>query len=199
LPPAQSGAGPKIVRIPRRATGTIIEKRGRGGNIVRALRFSAYGKRRYLTLGSVSAGEAERELRRVLADVERGTWRVTRLRRSVQAPVAMPVFRAFAAEWWLRGAPPLAAVTQRGYRWRLNRHLLPYFGALRLDQITGEVVERYIAAKLTEPEPLSATSINMTLALLGAILESAVARELLVRNPARGHRVRARRRVLNWQ
>jgi hypothetical protein len=42
-------------------------------------------------------------------------------------------------------------------------------------------VERYIAAKLAEDDSLSARSINMTVILLGAILEGAVERELIVR------------------
>lgn len=47
---------------------------GRDGLTYRALRFTAYGKRRYVSLGVVSAATAESELRQVLADVERGTW-----------------------------------------------------------------------------------------------------------------------------
>src|SRR5205807_4012718 len=55
--------------------------------------------------------------------------------------------------------------------------------------------EGYIAAKLAEEKPLSARSINMTVTLLGAILESAVERELIGRNPARGRGRRVRERA----
>lgn len=55
-----------------------------------------------------------------------------------------------------------------------------------------DAVERYIAAKLAEQDPLSARSINMTVTLLGAILESAVERDLIARNPARGKKRRVR-------
>jgi integrase len=102
-----------------------------------------------------------------------------------------PDFRGFAQEWRQRTAPRLAAATNRGYGWRLEHHLLPYFGDLRLSQITAESIEGYIARKLSEAEPLSATSINMTVVLLGAILESAVEHGLIVGNPARGSRLRA--------
>jgi hypothetical protein len=59
----------------RKATGQIIEpSSGRGW----AIRFRAYGKRRYMTLGTAEEGwnrrRAEAELRHVLADVERGVW-----------------------------------------------------------------------------------------------------------------------------
>ncbi len=190
----RSGRGPTLFHISRRATGTIIEKAGRGGETVRALRFTAYGKRRYLTLGSVTAAEAERELQRILADIEHGAWRAPRRGELPRQIVRVPGFRAFAEEWWLCTESLLARATQRGYRWRLDRHLLPYFAELRLDQITQDVVDRYIVAKLSEEEPLSATSISMTITLLGAILESAVERGLMAHNPARGRRVRVRER-----
>jgi integrase len=54
---------------------------------------------------------------------------------------------------------------------------------------------RYIAAKLAEDDPLSARSINMTVVLLGAILEGAVERELISRNPAKGRGRRVRERT----
>lgn len=179
----------------RRATGTIIEKLGRDERVYRSLRFSAYGKRRYVSLGAVTAAEAERELRHILADVERGTWLPA---PAVEPPAErepLPDFHTFAEEWWLRIEPQLAVSTRKGYRWRLERHLLPYFAEMRLDEISFDAVERYIAAKLSEDRPLSATSINMTITLLGAILESAVERELIGRNPARGRRRRVRERA----
>ena len=136
----------------------------------RALRFTAYGKRRYVSLGAVPATHAERELRHVLADVERGTWRPARVVEPPPEREPIPDFHSYAEEWWLRTGPQLGAATRQGYRWRLERHLLPYFARLRLDEITYDTVERYIAMKLSEAKPLSATSINMTVTLLGAIL-----------------------------
>jgi integrase len=75
---------------------------------------------------------------------------------------------------------------------RLEKHLLPFFADYPLDRITFDLVERYIAAKLAEDEPLSARSINMTLTLMAAILEGAVERDLIARNPAKGKSRRAR-------
>jgi hypothetical protein len=60
--------------MPRRPTGSIVEHTGKDGVTYRALRFRAYGHRQYVALGAVSRDQAERELRGVLADVERGTW-----------------------------------------------------------------------------------------------------------------------------
>jgi hypothetical protein len=42
----------------RRTTGKVIEHEGTDGRTYRALRFTAYGKRRYVSLDAVSAGEA---------------------------------------------------------------------------------------------------------------------------------------------
>ena len=62
--------------MPRKATGQVVEPSdGRSW----AIRFRAYGKRRYVALGTAEEGwdrrRAETELRHVLADVERGIWR----------------------------------------------------------------------------------------------------------------------------
>lgn len=133
----------------------------------------------------MSVAEAERELHRVLAEVERGLWCSPQKLRSSPEHADRWDFRALAGEWWSQTAPLISAGTQRGYRWRLDRHLLPHFADMRPEQISSESIERYLAAKLSEPEPLSATSINMTLTLLGAILESAVERGLIAGNPAR--------------
>jgi integrase len=107
--------------------------------------------------------------------------------------------------------------------WRLTVHLIPWFGKMPLDAITFEEVERYIAAELAEGErireaaangepiiegiidkhgcerkrkarPLSPRSINMTVTLLGAILERAVKRKLIDGNPAKDKDLRVKER-----
>jgi integrase len=176
----------------RRPTGAVVEHAGNDGRTYRALRFTAYGKRRYVSLGPVSQGEAQRELRHVLADVERGTWQT---QPAVETPPELepvPTFHEFAEQWWILTERQLAPKTKVDYRWRLERHLLPYFAERPLDKIDVDFVERYMAAKLAEDQPLSPRSINMTLILLGAILESAIERELIVSNPAKGKRRRIR-------
>ena len=62
----------------KRVGGQVLELERKGGRTY-ALRFRAYGERRYLTLGTVEEGwsrqKAEEELENVLADVRRGIWR----------------------------------------------------------------------------------------------------------------------------
>ena len=182
--------------MPRQATGKVIEHHGAGGRTYRALRFTAYGKRRYVSLGVVSADEAQQALRHTMADVERGTWRPPRAIEPPPEAPAKPTFHAFAEEWWLLREAQWARKTHLDYRWKLEYHLLPYFGQRRLNEISVADVERYAAAKLAErPRPLSPRSVNATITLLGMILEAAVDRELIGRNAARGRGRKVRERA----
>lgn len=170
----------------RQATGTIIEHHGRDGRTYRALRFYAYGRRRHVTLGPVTARDAERQLAHVLADVERGMWQAPAAAKPPPERVAVPTFHQLSEQWWLRHAGRLTEETRVDYKGRLERHLIPYFGTMPIDRITIDTVEDYIAAKLARAKPMSPRYINMTTTLLAAILEGAVEREVIARNPAKG-------------
>jgi integrase len=184
--------------MPRPATGqVIVDERRRSPTF--GLRFRAYGKREYVTLGTAEEGltraKAETELQNILADVRRGAWRPPVV-EVVQAPRAMPTFHEFASEWFerqtLEGGQRGEGLSEAGKAalgWVISNHLLASFASRRLDQITVEDVDRYRLGKVREGK-LSATSINKTLATLAAILESAVEYELIDRNPARGRRRR---------
>ncbi len=115
----------------RRATGAIIERTGADGTVHRSLRFTAYGKRRREPLGPASRTEAERALRGVLADVERGTWKPPE--PPPPEPEGMPTLHEFAEQWWLLNEGQLRPSTRVDYRWRLERH---FFAEYRLDAIT---------------------------------------------------------------
>jgi integrase len=180
--------------MPRPATGSIIDRLGADGRVYRTLRFRALGRRWTTPLGPVSQAEAERELGFVMADVARGQWRPP---RSVEAPseAEVPSFHAFAEQWWVLRERTLRPKTVADYRWKLEAHLLPFFGDLSLDRITVDEVERYTATKLGErPRPLSPRSINASITLLAQILEAAVDRDLMLRNPARGRGRKIRER-----
>jgi hypothetical protein len=66
----------------------------------------------------------------------------------------------------------LGVSTKADYRWCQEKHLPGFFGTMPLDSINAETVEQDIAKKLAD-EKLSPRSINMTVVLLGAFLESA--------------------------
>ncbi len=180
--------------MPRPATGSIIERRAVDGRTYRTLRFYALDRRRTVPLGPVSRDEAERELAFLMADVARGQWRPP---MQVEAPaeVEIPTFHVFAEQWWLLHERRWRPKTVEDYRWKLEAHLIPFFGELRLDRITVAEVERYAAAKLAEkPKPLSPRSINASITLLAQILEAALDRDLMMRNPARGRGRKIRER-----
>jgi integrase len=207
----------------RPASGAVIEHVANDGRTYRSLRFTAYGKRRYVSLGPVSASDAAEKLRHTLSDVERKIWQPPTPAAVPAEPEPVPSFHQYAEQWWLRAKLQLAAKTRTDYEWRLERHLIPAFGPLPLDAITIDTVETYIAGKLAEGDhireaatkskplteeitdrlgrkrtrplqPLSPRTINMTVTLLAQILESAVERDLIGRNPAKGKRRRVAER-----
>ena len=199
----------------RKATGTITEHTGKDGRTYRGLRFTAYGKRRFVSLGPITGAEAERELRHVLADVERGTWEPQTAPDPPPEREPAPTFHQYAEEWWTEREHEWAPNTQADYRARLEQHLLPFFGEHLLTDITPRLVDRYMAHKLTawradterrdalraagkRPGPKGAigpTYINATLKTLGAVLARAMRHGEIPSNPAAGKdaRVKSRR------
>lgn len=176
----------------RKASGSVIEpKDGRAW----AIRFRAYGKRRYVALGTSREGwnrqKAEEELRHVLADVERGTWQPHEP-VPVEGPAEVPTFHEFATEWLDGRRDEIRPRTVADYEWAFGYHLLPFFAKHRLTAITVVEVDRYKAAKLREGK-LGASQINKTLKLLAMVMDVAIEYELVERaNPARGRRRRVK-------
>ena len=96
-----------------------------------------------------------------------------------------PLFRDFVAgRWKAERFERCKPSTQQRVRGRLNRHLLPVFGARRLDRITRSMALGWFEA-YSRTAPGSA---NNTLALLRQILNHAVACGHIGANPVRGIR-----------
>src|SRR5690349_3651774 len=133
----------------RPATGQVIERQTAVGTLY-ALRFRAYGERRYVTLGRSRDGwtleRAELELQNVLADVRRGKWRP--VDPAPMPELRDPTFHEFASEWLAAREGELRPRTIEIYRWQLTHHLLPFFHAHRLSQISIKEVDRYRQAKV---------------------------------------------------
>src|SRR5215210_2845523 len=121
----------------RKATGQGIVRQGKVGRTY-ALRFRAYGRRHFLTLGTDAEGwdrqRAEVELENVLADVRRGIWKPQERSEPVE-PTPEPTFHEFASEWLAAREPELAPKTVKDYAWALSYHLLPFFAGYRLSEI----------------------------------------------------------------
>lgn len=146
--------------MPRPATGQVVYDKRRKQPVY-GLRFRAYGKRHYLTLGTKQEGwnheKAEVELANIIADVRRGIWQPPAPEVPDEAPREIPTFHVFATEWFNRQkleggrrGNGLAPKSQSDLDWRLSVHLLPAFASRRLDQITVEDIDRYRSAKVAE-------------------------------------------------
>jgi integrase len=183
----------------RPAKGQVLERKGKRGRTF-ALRFRAYGRRLYVTLGTAEEGwtrdRAEDELANVLADVRRGIWREPVPELLVEEPREEPDFHRFATDYVNARRHELKARSVEALEWALSSHLLAVFGSYRLSAITPELVDRYKAAKVRErteqvvKRPLSNASINKTIAVLAQVLDAAVEYGHIATNPARGRRRR---------
>lgn len=199
------------------AQGTVLEREWKSGRGY-ALRFVAYGTRRYLTLGLQADGwtraKAEAELANVMADVRRGLWipaERTATPAELAEPKTAPGFHAFASDWLASRHGEVAPRSLEFFEWALVQHLLPYFATWQLPDITIEAVDNYRRHKTQQAElrrdaitrgspmtdengrtirPLSPTSINKTLDVLQAVLALAVEYGHLTTNPASGRRRR---------
>jgi integrase len=176
--------------MPRAATGqVVVDERRRSPTF--GLRFRAYGKREYVTLGTADEGwtraKAQTELQNVLADVRRGIWRP--VEPKAHEIDRDPTFHEFASRWFDATKGEWRPKTVLDYEWQLSCHLLPFFRQHRLSQITIAEVDRYRQAQVRRGA-LSVTSINKTITRLGQILEVAVEYGLIERNPAKGRRRR---------
>ncbi|MBS1885643.1 MAG: tyrosine-type recombinase/integrase [Actinobacteria bacterium] len=155
--------------MPRRATGEVVErswKHGRGF----ALRFSAYGRRRYLTLGYEGEGDpplswerADEQLQNILADVRRGIWVPPPKKKPRKKDVAagtgggeteVVLFGPFATEL-VKGRRGQVSESQTSYdEWGLG-HLNPYFADRPLPEFDNECVDAYRRHKVEEAAELA--------------------------------------------
>src|SRR3954451_6829911 len=203
------------------------------GTRVFRLRFHADGRRERRTLherrdctcgcgGGWSERTARVELDNELARIRAAVWqRPARASDggAVAAAASVPSFHEYAS-WWLQakvdgviGHKPIDENTRSDYRWRLTAHLLPFFGAYRLDEIDRQLCLRFKEVKLREAEelraaiaagavlrdrhgrrlrPLGLASLKKLTETLAAILDEAIEDEYIERNPARGRRMRVR-------
>ena len=204
--------------VTSRKEGEVLVRKRRRGRVY-ALRFRAYGKRRYLTLGYACEGwtwrRADEELKNTMADVRRGRWVPrcgTRMSWQGPKPDEVPLFGPFAVNLAMSREGQVAPKTAVHDNWAL-RHLLPFFAAWAIDEIDVEAVDDYRAHKVRESEariraiergkpqrnihgqilrPLSPRSINRTIGYLQWVLSVAVEypRFGLIANAAEGKRRR---------
>jgi integrase len=192
-----------------RRRGSVVPPNLAKGHATWALRFHAYGRRRYVTTRETTRDGAERELERVLAQVLLGVWEP---RAPTQQPdelspaaVAAPSFHRYASDWLDGKRHELKPRSVEKLTWSLECHLLPWFGELDVAGITKRDVDRYRQAKQRDRVPappgsrqawavgLGDRSINQTLTVLATILDAAIDHEIRPGpNPAKGKERRIR-------
>jgi integrase len=147
----------------RPATGQVVKPTGTHPCF--ALRFRAYGKRHFLTLGRLEDGwtlaMAQRELAVVLPDVDLGTWRPPEP-DPAPAKTVDPTFHEFASDWFATKELEVEPNTASHYRNDLTNHLLPFFKDHHLSQITVAEVDRYRQGKVREAAEITAAAENGT-------------------------------------
>ena len=188
----------RLAMITSKEGEVLVRERKRGH--VYALRFRAYGKRRYLTLGYAYEGwtwrRANEELKNTMADIRRRRWVPPygmRCRGRNPKRAEVPFFGPFAVNLAASREGQVAEKTTTRERWALG-HLVPFFGDWAINEIDVEGVDDYRSFKVQESEararaierrkpqrnahgqilrPLSAGSINRTIDHLQWVLSIA--------------------------
>jgi integrase len=118
-------------------------------------------------------------------DMRRGEWIDPRLRQIT--------FDDWADRWWATTGR-LRPSTRRGYWLKLELHVRPYFTGLRILDVDYLEVETFITA-LTD-KGLSPKSTRECLTVLSLIFRGAVRANVRRDNPAKGHSIDVRRKVI---
>jgi integrase len=124
----------------------VIEYPGKRGKVFRVKYEDASGRQVQETLGREADGwtrlKAERELGARLSTVEKERW----------TKPTSETFADFAADWRTIWLPTrnLKRSTLVDYACTLDKHAIPYFGQMALEQIGPEQIDGYIAAKLRD-------------------------------------------------
>ncbi len=89
------------------------------------------------------------------------------------------------ADYWLKNYSKVnnSPSQYRKNEERLDKHLRPFFGRTRAQDVNAKMIDEYKASKLGK---LSPATINRTLALLKKIFNDAVRWGFMAKNPARG-------------
>lgn len=130
--------------------------------------------------------DAQRFLDDASTDMRRGDWVDPRATRTT--------FGEWADRWWASTAK-LRPTTRRGYWGVLEGHVRPRFGRQRIADVDYMDVETFIADRLNAG--LSPKYVRECVSVLSLVLKSAVRSNLRQDNPAAGHHVPVRRRVLH--
>lgn len=115
--------------------------------------------------------------------------RLAAINQGRHRPELLIEFRRFVRERWEPAIlPTLRFSTARGYRHLVRRHLVPFFGRMRLPEICPVDVQMFVAEKSKQFAPKTVVSLRN---LLSRILGTAIHWGYLQTNPARAAQVPA--------
>ena len=99
--------------------------------------------------------------------------------------VSVQTFHQYVdGDWKSTIFPTLKHATRRSYRQVLGAHLLPFFGEMRLSDITRVDCQRFVTSKIGQG--CSHQTVKNSWSLLSAILRNAMENELVLKNAATG-------------
>lgn len=111
------------------------------------------------------------------------TQEVSKFQANGWYPTTPVLFRDFAERWFRECVEGrLKPSTAHGYRSSLRAHLLPFFGAYRLDRITPDAVQCFVTERLRER--MNPSTLNRVIRQLHTILERARRWRYLAENAA---------------
>jgi integrase len=191
------------------AIGSIVKRyRKRDRQYTYGLRVRAYGERFWVPLGTEREGwndlRAADRRDEIAALIGRGVWRPPN-DFALDPREKNPGFHEFSSDWLKRYRRTVAPGTADKVQTLLSRHVLPFLWSYRIREIDYAVLSAYVAHKLDQNdeverarkaemalvdrhhEPrrtLSPRTINMTLDIIARVLNDAVKRDMLQRNPA---------------
>jgi integrase len=117
--------------------------------------------------------QAAEWLSSVQTDISRGGW---------IDPAAGRIILAEFASRWVSDHPGLRPRTRENYEGNLRNHILPVLGDVEIARLSPSAVRRW-HSDLVKSRRLSPATVAKIYRLLHAMLETAVADELIVRNP----------------
>ena len=192
-----TGQGERNKYMARRKSyqkGTVF-KRGKKGNAVWVGRWWEYGLardgaprrvRRSRVLGRLTELHSRREAQRCL---DRDLNKANSGRQRAESKMK---FRNFIEGRWINDVLPAYKLSTRlQYRYFMDRHLLPYFGEWKLEDIRSEEVQRFLRLL----PKLAPKTVRSMAAALSSSLRTAVTWGYLETNPVRGVSLPAKRSV----
>ena len=107
-------------------------------------------------------------------------------RQKIDTKGECPTFREYVPKWFATFKEyQLKPNTIKGYRSNFRKHIYPFFGDMKLDEITADDIQRF----LNEKEYLARNTVHTMLILVGEVLESAYEDKLIPTDPSKSKRI----------